>query len=98
WRRPEPVPAPDRVDAAEWKAVTRQMRALLEGLQHVPGPTWVSPPAAIDAAEDKALQLAVAADIGFDVPATTWTNDVTAAARRLSACGGAGIVKATTTA
>jgi len=98
WRRPEPAPAPDGVAPAEWAAATRQATALLHGVQHVPGPLWVSPPAAICAAEDKALQLAIAADLGFDVPETTWTNDVAAAARQLAAYGGEGMVKATTTA
>jgi hypothetical protein len=98
WRRPEPAPCPTDVTPSAWATVTRQAMALLHGMQHVPGPRWVSPPRAINAAEDKALQLAVAADTGFDVPATTWTNDLSAAARQLSACGGEGIVKATTTA
>ena len=97
--------APPRAGArAGWRiarrveAATKQTTALLQGMQHVPGPAWVSPPAAIRAAEDKALQLAVAADVGFDVPATTWTNDVVAAERQLAAHEGVGIVKATTTA
>lgn len=98
WRRPEPGPAPGGVSSAEWEAASRQTAALLHGMQHVPGPRWVSGPAAIRAAEDKALQLAVAADVGFDVPATTWTNDVAAAERQLALHGGVGIVKATTTA
>jgi glutathione synthase/RimK-type ligase-like ATP-grasp enzyme len=86
------------VTPAEWEAAAKQTMALLHGMQHVPGPTWVSPPAAIRAAEDKALQLAVAADVGFDVPATTWTNDIAVAERQLAAHTGVGIVKATTTA
>lgn len=98
WRRPEAAPCPAGVTPAAWATVTRQAMALLHGMQHVPGPRWVSPPTAIRAAEDKALQLTVAADTGFDIPSTTWTNDVTAAARHLSALGGEGIVKATTTA
>jgi hypothetical protein len=98
WRRPEPVTAPIGIAQAEWNAATKQAMALLHGMQHTPGPTWVSAPAAILVAEDKALQLAAAADIGFDVPATTWTNDVGAAKRRLMTHSGAGIVKATTTA
>ncbi|MEA2495427.1 MAG: hypothetical protein QOJ29_3338, partial [Thermoleophilaceae bacterium] len=49
-------------------------QALLESLASVPGPRWISPPAAIRAAEDKAVQLATAARIGFNVPPTVWTN------------------------
>lgn len=98
WRRPEPAAAPHEVAPAEWEAATRQTRALLRGMQHVPGPAWVSPPAAIHAAEDKALQLLAATAVGFDVPATTWTNQVAVAHRLLAAHDGEGIVKATTTA
>jgi hypothetical protein len=97
WRRPEPAPKPDGTLPAEWDAVMRQATALLHGMQHVRGPTWVSSPTAIRAAEDKALQLAAATEIGFDVPATTWTNDV-AAAEILADHDGVGIVKATATA
>lgn len=98
WRRPEAAPAPNGVAPGEWEAATKQTTALLHGMQHVSGPRWLSPPTAIRAAEDKALQLAVAADVGFAVPATIWTNDVSAAAEQLAAHDGVGIVKATTTA
>jgi hypothetical protein len=97
WRRPEPAAIPNGITSAEWGAATRQATALLHGLQYVPGPVWVSTPAAIRAAEDKALQLAAAADVGFDVPATTWTNDRASAERQLAALE-RGVVKATTTA
>lgn len=48
----------------------------MEGLASVPGPQWVSPPAAIRAAEDKSRQLATARHVGFRVPRTIWTNDL----------------------
>jgi hypothetical protein len=98
WRRPEPSPRPPGIGAAEWEAVTMQAHALLRGMQHVPGPVWLSPPSAIRAAEDKALQLVLAADLGFDVPSTTWTNDIAAATARLAEHDGTGIVKSVATA
>jgi hypothetical protein len=98
WRRPEPAPPPVGTPPGEWEAVTRQAMALMRGMQHVPGPTWVSRPTAIRAAEDKALQLAAAAGVGFDVPTTTWTNDIAAAEVQLAEHNGVGIVKSPATA
>jgi hypothetical protein len=75
WRRPEPPVAPISFASGDERAAfVAQWQALLESLASVPGPQWISPPAAIRTSEDKALQLATAARIGFDVPATTWTN------------------------
>lgn len=83
WRRPEPPICSARLkSASQQRAFAAQWQAALESLASVPGPRWVSPPAAIRAAEDKSVQLAVAARLGFRVPATVWTNDA-AAARRL---------------
>jgi hypothetical protein len=75
WRRPEPPPPPGPLASAEEaEAFRAQWQALLEGLASVPGPRWVSTPAAIRAGEDKALQLATARQLGFRVPQTIWTN------------------------
>lgn len=75
WRRPEPpVPPVDFASDDEQAAFVAQWQALLESLASVPGPRWISLPAAIRTAEDKALQLATAARLGFNVPATTWAN------------------------
>lgn len=75
WRRPEPPVTPiDFASAGEHAAFVAQWQALLEALASVPGPRWISPPAAIRTAEDKAVQLATAASIGFNVPPTVWTN------------------------
>lgn len=98
WRRPEAPAQPEHASSSEWSAITAQWMALLQGMEHVPGPTWVSPPSAIRAAEDKALQLTAAAELGLGVPATTWTNDVRAASGFLDEHGGAGILKSTATA
>ena len=62
----------------------------------VPGPRWVSAPAAIRAAEDKAAQLSAAARLGFRVPPTAWTNDAGTAER--TAARGSVVAKPVTTA
>jgi glutathione synthase/RimK-type ligase-like ATP-grasp enzyme len=75
WRRPEvPKVAAALGPAAE--AVADQWRAFLAALASVPGPIWVSDPADIRRAEGKALQLSRAREIGFDVPETSFSNDV----------------------
>jgi glutathione synthase/RimK-type ligase-like ATP-grasp enzyme len=62
------------LEGGEADVLEGQWRALLLGLESVPGPRWVSSPAAIRRAEDKALQLALARKLGLNVPATLWTN------------------------
>jgi hypothetical protein len=94
WRRPEPPRPPSPLASAEeGEAFKAQWQALLEGLASAPGPRWVSPPGAIRAAEDKALQLAAAKQLGFNVPRTLWSNDATAIG-----AGGSAVVKPITTA
>lgn len=80
WRRPEPPSDPAPAGASRQTAFAAQWQAALEALASVPGPRFVSSPAAIRAAEDKALQLATAARLGFRVPETVWTNHRPAAA------------------
>jgi hypothetical protein len=76
WRRPEPPALPPPLASSEQeRAFTAQWQALLESLASVPGPRWISPPAAVRAAEDKAAQLSLAANLGFNVPNTVWTNE-----------------------
>lgn len=61
-------PAERRYCSDEWTAVLRSIYANL-------GDRWLNSPSNIERAEDKALQLAVAADIGLQVPPTIVTND-----------------------
>lgn len=91
WRRPEVPATPGAGPAAE--AVAAQWRAFLAGLATVPGPVWVSEPASIRAAEDKAVQLAAARELGFAVPATLWTNHVGDALGFEKRHGNAAVVK-----
>jgi hypothetical protein len=96
WRRPE-APLVAQADAAV-EAIADQWRAFLLALTTATGPIWVSDPSRIRVAENKALQLQVAKDIGLDVPATVWTNDLTAANDFLDRCGGTAAVKSVATA
>jgi hypothetical protein len=93
WRRPESPPRPDAIEARAWEAVCEQWRALLAGLVSVPGPRWISSPFAIRTAESKAVQLRHAADAGFLVPRTVWTNTRSAALGLMSEFGGEAICK-----
>jgi glutathione synthase/RimK-type ligase-like ATP-grasp enzyme len=81
WRRPDLsfLSVSDSLDPAEEEVVRDQWRALLLGLESVSGPRWVSSPRAIRAAEDKARQLSLAADLGLPVPRTLWTNSLASA-------------------
>jgi hypothetical protein len=96
WRRPEPPTHPTRLNSASKQdAFASQWQAALEGFASVPGPRWVSAPAAIRGAEDKAAQLAAATRLGFRVPRTVWTNDAVAAKHL---CDGGQVVAKTVTA
>jgi hypothetical protein len=96
WRRPERPQFEASLPADQQNALVEQWQAFIEGLSSVPGPRWVSAPAAIVAAEDKALQIAVAVRVGLRVPQTLWTNDVALAHRQID--GSAAIVKTVTSA
>jgi hypothetical protein len=95
WRRPE-VPTLALGDSTE--AVADQWRVFLTSLATTPGPIWVSEPARIRAAENKALQLRAARGVGLRVPRTIWTNEVDAARGFIESCGGVAAVKSVTTA
>ena len=97
WRRPEVPPlSPSATAAAE--AVADQWRAFLAALATTPGPVWVSEPSRIRAAENKALQLRAARDVGLDVPRTIWTNDIDEARSFIESCDDMAAVKSVTTA
>lgn len=75
WRRPE-TPAVSNASAGAAEAIADQWRMLIAALANVAGPTWVSEPTKIKAAEDKARQLRDAAAAGLLVPETLWTNNL----------------------
>jgi len=96
WRRPERPSFDHHLSAGKRRALVDQWQAFAEGLASVSGPRWVSAPAAIGAAEDKARQIGTAREVGFAVPATVWTNDVERAHAVTAA--GAAVVKTVTAA
>jgi hypothetical protein len=91
WRRPEVPPTSSAGPADE--TVAEQWRAFLVALAAVPGPTWVSEPAKIHAAENKALQLRLAGELGLPVPESLWTNDIEAARAFVERWDGRNVVK-----
>ncbi len=91
WRRPE-VPSIPAASAAA-AAVADQWRAFFAALASVPGPTWVSDPKNIRAAEDKARQLRHARAAGLAVPDTLWTNDIEQARTFVERWGGTAVAK-----
>lgn len=90
WRRPDLslLVQSGSLDRVEEEVIQDQWRAFLLGLDSVPGPKWISSPGAIRAAEDKALQLALARQLGMEVPETLWTNSLSSARRLLDDNGG----------
>ena len=96
WRRPERPVFAANLSPGEQQALVDQWQAFAEGLASVYGPVWVSPPAAIAAAEDKAAQLTAARRVGFAIPETLWTNDIVQARELVSS--GAAVVKTVTAA
>lgn len=93
WRRPEVPAAPVGTAAAAAEAIGDQWRAFTAALATVPGPTWVSEPGRIRAAEDKALQLRRAGEVGLPVPDSVWTNDADEAQAFVERWNGTGVVK-----
>lgn len=85
FRRPAfPVPLNDVIHdsdrsycEAEWLCILKAVYALLER-------RWLNSPSAIDAAENKPLQLTIATNLGFCVPKTWITNDAETAKELLS--------------
>jgi hypothetical protein len=92
WRRPEVPAAPSGTGAAA-EAIGDQWRAFIAALATAPGPTWVSEPGRIRTAEDKALQLRRATEVGLAVPQSLWTNDADEARAFVERWNGTGVVK-----
>lgn len=75
YRRPcPPSVSLDIPVAAERSLAEAETAAAIEGLWHVLDCYWVSRPVALREAESKPLQLAVAQELGFSIPATLVTN------------------------
>lgn len=63
---------------SEWSGVLKFLYSVLDQ-------RWLNSPAAIDAAENKPLQLCIASGLGFRVPETRITNDVASVQQLLQA-------------
>ena len=83
WYRRNVAPAlPAHLDEYDREFCARESRAFLEGtLMSISTDRWMSNPTAIWRAEHKLYQLAIARELGFNVPPTVVTNDESATQR-----------------
>jgi len=94
WYRRPAIGDTDQGVRAEWAKLTRRERGrFLKSLYSALPGFWVSPPMAIERAEDKLLQAAVAQDAGFRVPRTVITSDPFDARAFIQAVGGSCVAK-----
>jgi ATP-grasp ribosomal peptide maturase len=85
WRRPTPFSSPQDAGTPEQRFAVEQSRRGYMGVLHaLPGALYVNHPARNREAENKVLQLATAARLGFTVPDTLMT-DVPADAAKFTA-------------
>jgi glutathione synthase/RimK-type ligase-like ATP-grasp enzyme len=76
FRRPgAPLANADIADAVERRYCSDEWSAVLRSIYTAVDDRWLNAPRGIARAEDKALQLAAAHEIGFQVPETLITND-----------------------
>jgi len=92
FRRPAvPIVSPSVADAAERQYCEQEWTSILRSLYTAIDDRWLNSPTKIAIAEDKPLQLSVAASVGLRVPETLITNDYDAAMHFIE--GGATIGK-----
>lgn len=87
FRRPVLPEAPRGYDSETCAYAISEWSAALRTLYSVIGDRWLNSPHRIEMAEDKPHQLQLAASLGFDIPETLVTNDLTMA-REFTAAGG----------
>jgi len=76
YRRHVSPELPVELEAGVRDFCEREVRAFLDGvLASLPAERWMSSPQAIARAERKPYQLAIAAQLGFEIPDTVITND-----------------------
>lgn len=80
------TPAQRELVAAQWQAVVLGLRA-------IPDASWINQPHLNSAAESKLLQLRLAREVGFSVPATLVTNSRSEALRFLASCQNRAVMK-----
>lgn len=76
WRRPQPFQLPSEMDSAHKTYVRSESATAFHGLYQSLKAYWINPPERDLVAQHKPYQLAVAQEIGFDIPETLMTNNV----------------------
>jgi glutathione synthase/RimK-type ligase-like ATP-grasp enzyme len=76
WRRPQPFSPPAGLDEAGFRLSMSESRTAFQGLYQALEARWINEPARDAVASHKSYQLALAQEIGFDIPPTLMTNDV----------------------
>ncbi len=85
YRRPgSPIPSQNVRGSADRSYCEAEWQCILKAIYALLGNRWLNSPSAIDAAENKPLQLAKATSLGFRIPKTQITNDAGAAATLLA--------------
>jgi glutathione synthase/RimK-type ligase-like ATP-grasp enzyme len=76
WRRPQPFRPPEGMDQDSRQLVFSESNTAFQGLYQALGAFWINDPARDAVAAHKPYQLALAQQIGLDIPPTLMTNDV----------------------
>ena len=76
WRRPQPFSPPAGLDQAGFRLSMSESRTAFQGLYQALDAYWINEPSRDAVASHKAYQLALAQEIGLDIPPTLMTNDV----------------------
>lgn len=79
FRRPGRPVASTNIESGHREYCESEWISLLKSLSSVLHYQWLNSPQAIDAAENKPLQIFLAAQMGFNIPETIVTNDVASA-------------------
>lgn len=79
WRRPRPFEPHPELEGVDRQFAYREAQAAFDGLWSMTDATWVNDPTRDTVAARKVYQLQLARELGFEIPATRVTNDVTAA-------------------
>jgi glutathione synthase/RimK-type ligase-like ATP-grasp enzyme len=75
WRRPQPFRLPSGMDEAHERFALSEAATAFHGLYQALSAFWINEPARDAVAAHKAYQLALAQEIGLDIPVTLMTND-----------------------
>jgi glutathione synthase/RimK-type ligase-like ATP-grasp enzyme len=76
WRRPQPFRPPTGMDQVHQRFALSEGATAFQGLYQALGAFWINEPAHDAVATHKAYQLALAQEIGLEIPLTLMTNDV----------------------